>query len=51
MTIGKDEKPIKRSWFSQISCKMGRMKFKTQESGRISIEQNRNGSTKQGGLT
>ena len=30
MTIGKDEKTIKKGRFTQISCKMGRMKFKTQ---------------------
>jgi hypothetical protein len=27
MTIGENEKPIKKGRFSQISCKMGRMKF------------------------
>jgi hypothetical protein len=35
MTIGKNEKPIKKGWFSQLSCKMGRMKFETQEKSRL----------------
>ncbi len=30
MTIGENEKSIKTGRFTQISCKMGRMKFETQ---------------------